>query len=202
MEFEFTSEQVQLRKQVREFAQAEIAPHVRRWDEHSEFPAEVVKKLGQLGYLGVIFPEELGGAGLGYIEYAIVLEELARVDGSVGLIVAAHTSLCSNHINIAGSDEQRRKYLPELASGRKLGCWSLTEPDTVNREQQAMRLGRARRAEAKGFLLYHEFTPALAATLPEAQAAWRWLLGQREENPNHENRNPPRPKRSGAAHRT
>src|SRR5215470_5741703 len=106
MEFEFTAEQIQLRKQVREFAQAEIAPHVREWDEHSEFPTDVVHKLGELGYLGVIFPEELGGAGLGYIEYAIVLEELARVDGSVGLIVAAHTSLCSNHNNIAGKDEQ------------------------------------------------------------------------------------------------
>ena len=129
MEFEFTAEQIQLRKQVREFAEAEIAPHVRRWDEHSEFPTEVVKKLGELGYLGVIFPEELGGAGLGYIEYAIVLEELARVDGSVGLIVAAHTSLCSNHIYIAGNDDQRRRYLPDLAGGRKLGCWSLTEPE-------------------------------------------------------------------------
>ncbi len=129
MEFGFTPEQIELRKNVREFAEAEIAPHVRRWDENSEFPAEVIRKLGGLGYLGVIFPEEYEGAGLGYIEYSIVLEELSRVDGSVGLIVAAHTSLCSNHIFRMGSEEQRRRYLPDLAAGRKLGCWSLTEPE-------------------------------------------------------------------------
>src|SRR5579871_1233610 len=111
MDFEFTPEQLQLRKQVREFAEAEIGPHVREWDEHSKFPMDVVKKMGQLGYLGAVFPEELGGSGLGYIEYAIILEELSRVDGSVGLIVAAHTSLCSNHIFKSGSDAQRRRYL-------------------------------------------------------------------------------------------
>src|SRR5258708_1689208 len=129
MDFDFTPEQIQLRKNVREFAEAEIGPHVREWDEHSTFPMEVVKKLGELGYLGVIFPEELGGAGLGYIEYAIVLEELSRVDGSVGLTVAAHTSLCANHIYRAGTPEQHRKYLPDLTTGQKIGCWSLTEPE-------------------------------------------------------------------------
>src|SRR5258708_219433 len=99
------------------------------WDENQTFPFEVVKKLGKLGYLGSIFPEEYGGAGLGYIEYSIIIEELSRVDGSVGIIVAAHTSLCSNHIYKAGSPEQKQKYLPRLASGEWIGCWSLTEPE-------------------------------------------------------------------------
>ena len=128
MDFSFTDEQSQLRRTVREFAEAEIAPHVMEWDEASRFPAELIPKLAELGLLGVIFPESYGGAGLGYIEYAIAIEELARVDGSVGLIVAAHNSLCSNHIYKFGTEEQRRKYLEPLAQGKKLGCWSLTEP--------------------------------------------------------------------------
>jgi alkylation response protein AidB-like acyl-CoA dehydrogenase len=129
MEFDFTPEQQQLRKSVREFAEAEIRPHVMEWDEAQVFPLEVVKHLGKLGYMGAIFPEELGGAGLGYIDYSIVIEELSRVDGSVGIIVAAHTSLCSNHIFKMGTDEQRRRYIPRLASGEWIGCWSLTEPE-------------------------------------------------------------------------
>jgi len=129
MEFEFTAEQIQLRKSVREFAEAEIGPHVLEWDEAQIFPLDVIKKAGELGFMGAIFPEELGGAGLGYIEYAIVIEELARVDPSVGLIVAAHNSLCSNHIYLAGSDEQKKKYIPKLATGEWIGCWSLTEPE-------------------------------------------------------------------------
>ena len=129
MDFEYTPEQIQLRKSVREFAEAEIAPHVMEWDEGQIFPAEVIRKLDQLGYLGSIFPEELGGAGLGYIEYSILIEELSRVDGSVGIILAAHTSLCSNHIFKMGNEEQRRRYIPKLASGEWLGCWSLTEPE-------------------------------------------------------------------------
>jgi len=129
MDFEYTPEQVQLRKAVREFAEAEIAPHVAEWDEGQIFPLEVVRKLGRLGYMGVVFPEELGGAGLGYIEYSIVIEELSRVDGSVGIIVAAHNSLCTNHIYKMGSEEQRRRYIPQLASGEWIGCWSLTEPE-------------------------------------------------------------------------
>jgi len=129
VDFEYTPEQIQLRKSVREFAEGEIAPHVMEWDEGQIFPLEVVHKLGKLGYMGAIFPEQLGGAGLGYIEYSIVIEELSRVDGSVGIIVAAHTSLCSNHIYKMGSDEQRRRYLPKLASGEWIGCWSLTEPE-------------------------------------------------------------------------
>jgi alkylation response protein AidB-like acyl-CoA dehydrogenase len=129
VEFQYTPEQVQLRKAVRQFAEAEIAPYVMEWDETQTFPLEVVQKLGALGYLGSIFPEELGGAGLGYIEYSIIIEELSRVDGSVGIIVAAHTSLCSNHIFKMGTDEQRSKYIPKLATGEWIGCWSLTEPE-------------------------------------------------------------------------
>ena len=129
MDFEYTPEQIQLRKSVREFAEAEIAPHVMEWDEGQVFPSEIIRKLGQLGYMGAIFPEELGGAGLGYIEYSILIEELSRVDGSVGIIVAAHTSLCANHIYKMGNDEQRQRYIPRLASGEWLGCWSLTEPE-------------------------------------------------------------------------
>jgi alkylation response protein AidB-like acyl-CoA dehydrogenase len=123
MDFEQTPEQVQLRKTVRQFAEAELAPHALEWDEGQIFPREAVGKLAALGYLGSIFPEELGGAGLGYIEYEIIVEELARIDPAVALIVAAHTSLCTNHIYSAGSDEQRRRYIPLLASGEWLGSW-------------------------------------------------------------------------------
>ena len=129
MDFELNAEQLQLRRSVREFAEAEIRPHVRAWDEGNTFPLDVVKKCGALGYLGAIFPEEYNGAGLGYIEYAIIIEELARVDPSVGLIVAAHNSLCSNHIYLAGNEEQKRKYLSKLTTGEYIGCWSLTEPE-------------------------------------------------------------------------
>src|ERR1700681_2545380 len=129
MDFSYTPEQIQLRKSAREFAEAEIGPHVLEWDEEQIFPLDVIKNAGKLGFLGAVFPEELSGAGLGYIEYAIIIEELARVDPSVGLIVAAHNSLCTNHIFLAGNDEQRRKYIPKLATGEWIGCWSLTEPE-------------------------------------------------------------------------
>jgi alkylation response protein AidB-like acyl-CoA dehydrogenase len=129
MDFRYSEEQEQLRRSVREFAEREIKPHVREWDEHNTFPLGVVKQLGALGYLGAVFPEEYGGAGLDYVSYSVIIEELARVDPSIGLIVAAHTSLCSNHLYLAGSEEQRRKYLPKLASGEWIGCWSLTEPE-------------------------------------------------------------------------
>jgi alkylation response protein AidB-like acyl-CoA dehydrogenase len=128
LDFQLNEEQLQLRKSVREFAEREILPHVMEWDEESHFPLEIIHELGKLGLLGVIFPSELGGAGLGYIEYVIAIEELSRVDGSVGIIVAAHTSLCSNHIFIAGNDAQRKKYIPKLATGEFLGAWGLTEP--------------------------------------------------------------------------
>ena len=126
--FGLTEEQRQLQSSVRAFAEGEIAPHVSEWDEKSEFPQEVVKKLGEMGLLGVIFPEELGGAGMGYVEYVLAIEELSRVDGSVGIIVAAHNSLCTNHIMLGGNDEQRKRWIPKLASGQWLGAWGLTEP--------------------------------------------------------------------------
>src|SRR6202030_511328 len=129
VDFSLTGEQQQLRRTVREFAEAEIAPHVMEWDEASLFPSEVMPKLADMGLLGVIFPEKYGGAGMGYLEYAIVIEELSRVDGSVGIIVAAHNSLCTNHIFKFGNEEQRKKYVVPLAQGKKLGCWSLTEPE-------------------------------------------------------------------------
>jgi alkylation response protein AidB-like acyl-CoA dehydrogenase len=130
MEFDYTPEQIHLRKTVREFAEAEIAPHVLEWDEEQIFPLDAVKKAGQLGFLGAIFPEDLGGAGLGYVDYAIIIEELSRVDPSFGLIVAAHVSLCTNHIFVAGNDEQRKKYIPKLVTGEWIGCWGLTEPES------------------------------------------------------------------------
>jgi alkylation response protein AidB-like acyl-CoA dehydrogenase len=126
--FGLTEEQEQLRKEVRAFAEREVGPHVAEWDEKSEFPHAVVKKLGEMGLLGVIFPETLGGAGMGYVEYVLAIEELSRVDGSVGIIVAAHNSLCTNHIMLAGNDEQRQRWIPKLASGQWLGSWGLTEP--------------------------------------------------------------------------
>ncbi|MGH9684508.1 MAG: acyl-CoA dehydrogenase [Candidatus Acidiferrales bacterium] len=129
MEFSLTDEQQQLRRTVREFAEGEILPHVMEWDEVSKFPSEIIPKLADMGFLGVIFPEKYGGAGMGYVEYAIIIEELSRVDGSIGIIVAAHNSLCSNHIYKFGSEAQKQKYLVPLAQGKKLGCWSLTEPE-------------------------------------------------------------------------
>ena len=128
MDFRLDEEQLQLKKSVREFAEREIAPHVMKWDEAGEFPLATIKELGKLGLMGMIFPSEYGGAGMGYIEYATAIEELSRVDGSVGISVAAHTSLCSNHIFIAGTEEQKKKYLSKLATGEFIGAWGLTEP--------------------------------------------------------------------------
>jgi alkylation response protein AidB-like acyl-CoA dehydrogenase len=126
--FTLTEDQEALRREIRDFAAREIAPNVSRWDEASEFPMDVVKQLGQMGLLGVIFPVELGGAGLGYVDYMLAIEELSAVDGSIGIIVAAHNSLCTNHIFLAGTEAQRQKYIPLLASGQWLGAWGLTEP--------------------------------------------------------------------------
>jgi len=128
MNFDLTEEQQQVRYSIREFAEAEIAPNVMKWDEEQHFPRELLPKLAELGLMGIIFPEEYGGAGLGYIEYAIIVEELARVDGSIALSIAAHNSLCSNHIYLAGTEQQKQKYLVPLAQGKHLGAWGLTEP--------------------------------------------------------------------------
>ncbi|MFP5229310.1 MAG: acyl-CoA dehydrogenase [Acidobacteriota bacterium] len=126
--FTLTEDQEALRREIRDFAAREIAPNVLRWDEASEFPMEVVRQLGQMGLLGVIFPPEYGGAGLGYVDYMLAIEELSAVDGSIGIIVAAHNSLCTNHIFLAGSEAQKKKYLPRLTTGEHIGAWALTEP--------------------------------------------------------------------------
>jgi len=130
LDFQLNDEQQQLKKSVREFAEREIAPHVMEWDEAGDFPLATIKELGKLGLMGTLFPPELGGAGMGYVEYVTAIEELSRVDGSVGIIVAAHTSLCSNHIFLAGNDAQKRKYIPNLATGEWIGAWGLTEPSS------------------------------------------------------------------------
>jgi alkylation response protein AidB-like acyl-CoA dehydrogenase len=129
MELSLTDEQKQLRRTVREFAEKEVRPHVREWDDAACFPRELIAHLGDLGLLGILLPEELGGAGLGYVELVTAVQELARVDASIALSISAHSSLCANHIFQSGTDQQRRKYLPDLASGKKLGCWCLTESE-------------------------------------------------------------------------
>ena len=172
MDFQFSEEQQQLRRSVREFAEGEIGPHVMEWDEASHFPAEILPKLAEMGLLGVIFPEVYGGAGFGYMEYALVIEELARVDGSIGLIVAAHNSLCSNHIYKFGTEEQKKKYLTRLASGKALGAWSLTEPEagsdaggtrtTAVREGKSWKLNGAKTFTTNGHRA--DFCVAMAVT--------------------------------------
>jgi alkylation response protein AidB-like acyl-CoA dehydrogenase len=127
MNLELTEEQEQIKASIREFAESEIKPNVMEWDEAQHFPMELRPKLAELGLLGVLFPEEYGGAGMGYVEYATIIEELGRVDGSVGLSVAAHNSLCSNHIYSFGTEEQKQKYLVPLAQGESFGAWGLTE---------------------------------------------------------------------------
>jgi alkylation response protein AidB-like acyl-CoA dehydrogenase len=128
VEFSFTDDQQMLRRTVREFAEQEIAPDMMKYDESQEFPRDLMTKVGELGLLGIIFPEKYGGAGLDYVSYVIAVEEVSRVDGSIGISVAAHNSLCTNHIYECGSEEQRQRYLPKLTSGEWIGAWSLTEP--------------------------------------------------------------------------
>jgi len=143
--FVLTEEQEQLRREIRDFAAREIAPNVMKWDEASEFPLDVVKKLGRMGLLGIIFPPEYGGSGLGYVDYVLAIEELASVDGSIGIIVAAHNSLGTNHIFLAGNEAQKKRYVSRLASGEWLAAWGLTEPgagsDASNSRTTAMKKG-------------------------------------------------------------
>ena len=128
MDFRLTDEQIQIRETVREFAEREIKPHVMKWDEAQTFPLETVKKLGELGMLGAIFPEQYGGAALSYVDYVNIIEELGAIDSGIGLTVAAHNSLGTGHIYLTGSEEQKKKWLPKLTSGEWLGAWALTEP--------------------------------------------------------------------------
>jgi len=129
LDFSLSEEQRAIQAMAREFAAREIDPIVEEIDEAQRFPTELFRQLGDLGFLGVLVPEELGGAGLGYVEYVLVIDELAQVDPSVALSVAAHNSLCTNHILKFGTEEQRRRWVPDLAQGKSLGAWSLTEPD-------------------------------------------------------------------------
>jgi hypothetical protein len=128
--FVLTEDQEHLRREIREFATREIAPNVSKWDEANEFPMAVVKKLGAMGLLGVIIPQDYGGAGLGYVDYVLAIEELSAVDGSIGLTLAAHNSLGTNHIFLAGNEAQKRRYVPRLAGGEWLAAWGLTEPNS------------------------------------------------------------------------
>jgi len=128
VDFDLTPEQQQIRDVAREFARAELGDKIAPFDERHEFPHEIVTKLGPLGFLGALVGEEFGGAGLDYVSYALIVEELCRGDASIGITMWAHNSLCTNHIATFGSSEQKRKYLPPLASGQVLGAWGLTEP--------------------------------------------------------------------------
>jgi alkylation response protein AidB-like acyl-CoA dehydrogenase len=124
---ELTENQILIRDTIRDFAQKKIKPKVMEWDEAQHFPMEIFRELGELGFMGIIFPEEYGGSGLGYIEFVIIIEELGIVDPSISLSVAAHNGLCTNHIFRFGNEEQKKKYLPKLVSGQTVGAWGLTE---------------------------------------------------------------------------
>ncbi|HEY9166360.1 MAG TPA: acyl-CoA dehydrogenase family protein [Candidatus Kryptonia bacterium] len=138
MDFKLSPESEQVRALAREFAQNEMRPLVMKFDELQEFPFEIIYKLGELGFMGVVFPEKYGGAGLSCVDYCIVIEEISAVDPSIGLSVAAHNGLCTSHIYRFGSEDLKSKYLPGLASGRKIGAWGLTEP-TSGSDAGAMR---------------------------------------------------------------
>lgn len=128
--FEDTENQKMIAEMVRDFGRKEITPKMMEWDERQEFPIEVFRKMGALGLMGVLVPEAYGGAGFGYLEYITAIAEVAKIDGSIGLSMAAHNSLCTNHILQFGNEDQKRKYLPRLASGEWIGAWGLTEPNT------------------------------------------------------------------------
>lgn len=127
---EFNEDQLAIKQTIRDFAEQRIKPEVLELDEAQRFPAEIMKELGDLGFLGILVPEEYGGSGLGYTEYAMIVEEIARIDPSIALSVAAHNGLCTNHILQFANESLKKKYLPDLASGRKIGAWGLTEPSS------------------------------------------------------------------------
>jgi alkylation response protein AidB-like acyl-CoA dehydrogenase len=146
MNFRLTDDQALLRQSVREFAESEIKPHVREWDEAQQFPAELVAKMADLGLMGIQFPAEFGGAGMSAIDYCICIEELARVDPSVSLSVAAHNGLGAAHISMFGTAEQKHQYLTPLARGEKLAAWGLTEPGSGS-DAAAMKTAAVRDGE-------------------------------------------------------
>jgi hypothetical protein len=172
MEFELNEEQQQIKRTIREFAEAELAPHVMEWDEAQHFPVDLRPKFAELGVMGVLFPEEYGGAGMGYVEYATIIEEFARVDPSIALAIAAHNSLGSGHIYIAGNEQQKQKYLAPLARGDHFAAWGLTEPSSGS-DASSMRTTAVRRNGgwvlngSKNFITnatFAETTVALAIT--------------------------------------
>jgi len=130
MNFEVTENQLMIRDMVRDFAEKEIRPNIMTWDDAEEFPLDLFHKLGDLGLMGVLVPTDYGGSGFGYMEYITVVSEIAKVCGSIGLSVAAHNSLCTGHIMYFGNEEQKKKYLPKLATGEWIGAWGLTEQNT------------------------------------------------------------------------
>jgi alkylation response protein AidB-like acyl-CoA dehydrogenase len=150
MNFEYTEQQQMIRETVREFAKKEVLPYFKEWDETQEFPRAVFEKLGELGLMGILIPEAYGGAGLGYDEYIVAIEELAKVCGSVGLSYAAHNSLCSMHLFQFGNEAQRQKYSPKLASGQFIGAWALTEPNTGS---DAMRMMCTAKKDGDGWII-------------------------------------------------
>ncbi len=130
MNFEVSETQKMIAQSIRDFAKQHIAPYMMDWDENQTFPVELFRKLGEMGFMGVLIPEEYGGSGLNYHEYITIIEEISKVDSSIGLSVAAHNSLCTNHIFAFGNESQKRKWLPKLASGEWIGAWGLTEHNT------------------------------------------------------------------------
>jgi alkylation response protein AidB-like acyl-CoA dehydrogenase len=172
MDFELNEEQQQIKQSIREFAEAELAPHVLEWDETQHFPVHLRSKFAEIGIMGVLVPEQYGGAGMGYIEYATIIEELARVDPSIALAIAAHNSLGAGHILIAGNEAQKQKYLTPLARGDQFAAWGLTEPSSGS-DASSMRTTAVRRDGAwvlngsKNFITnatVSETTVALAIT--------------------------------------
>src|SRR5687768_9648875 len=130
MDFQISETTLQVAQVARDFAQQQIRPHIMEWDESQEFPSATLKAMGSLGLMGVLVPEEYGGSGLSYFEYKTIIEEISKVDGSIGLSLAAHNSLCTGHILAFGNEEQKQKYLPKLATAEWIGAWGLTEANT------------------------------------------------------------------------
>jgi alkylation response protein AidB-like acyl-CoA dehydrogenase len=178
MDFQLTEEQIAIRNMVRDFAQKEIAPHIMTYDEAKEFPEQIIKKLGELGLLGVIYPESYGGANMGYVEYALIIEELSAVDPSIGLIVAAHNSLGALHLFTFGSEEQKKKFIPRSMNGETLSAWALTEPGSGS-DAKALKTTAVHKGNkwimngSKTFITnpnYSDYTIVMAITNPEQGA--------------------------------
>ena len=130
MDFTYNENQKMITDMIRSFGEQHISPFVKEWDEHQTFPVDVFKKLGELGLMGVLVPQEYGGSGFTYKEYVTAIEELTKLDPSIGLSMAAHNSLCVNHIYSFGTEQQRLKWLPQLCEGSSIGAWGLTEHNT------------------------------------------------------------------------